>query len=183
MHVVVPVRQQHVPQRLEDARLIAAEIIRENQVQGSTGLRIVLVMPLRVLPSATTNHLLSCQTEEEEVLLARLCSHLNRRAVACADRQCAVHHELHVACPTGFVACRRDLVGDVTGRNEVLRKRGAVLGQEYNLQPPAYVWVAVDGRSKFVNKLEDPLREPIRGCSFACEKERPWVHVQPRVLP
>src|SRR5208282_632278 len=117
--------------------------------------------PARVVPSATANHLLSRQTEEEEVLLARLCCHLNRRAVACTDRQCAVHHELHVACATGFVTCSGNLVRDIAGGDQVLRKRDAVVGQEYHLKPIAYCGVDVDGRSQIVNELDDHLGEPV----------------------
>src|SRR5208337_4352665 len=135
-----------------------------------------------VVPSATANYLLSRQTEEEEVLLARLCCHLNRRAVACADRQCAVHHELHVACPTGFIACRRDLVGNVTSGNEVLCKRDAVLGQKYDLEPTAYCGVGVDGCSQIVDEFNNHFREPICRRDLAGEKERAWVQIEPRVL-
>src|SRR2546423_11477926 len=42
-------------------------------------------------------------------------SHFDRRAIARTDRQRPVHHELHIARPARFVACRRDLVGYIGG--------------------------------------------------------------------
>jgi len=120
VHVVVAVRQQHVAQGVEDAGLIAAEIVRENQVQGLASLGLVFVVPVRVVPSATADYLVRGQTEKKEVFFPGLCCHFNGRAVARANRQCAVHHELHVACATGFIACRRNLVGDLAGGDQVL---------------------------------------------------------------
>ena len=115
VHVVVAVRQQRVAQRSEDARLVAAEVVGEDQVQRRAGLRLVVVVPVRVVPAAAVGHLLRGQAEQEEVLLARFFGHLDGRAVARAERQRAVHHELHVARAAGLVAGGRDLVGDVAG--------------------------------------------------------------------
>ena len=123
VHVVVAVRQQRVAQRREDARLIAAEVVGEDQVQRRARLRLVLVVPVRVVPAAAVGHLLRRQAEQEEVLLARLLGHLDGGAVARADGQRAVHHELHVAGAAGLVAGRRDLVGDVAGGNQPLGER------------------------------------------------------------
>ena len=72
MHVVVAVRQQRVAQRREDAGLVAAEVVGEDQVQRGAGLRLVVVVPVRVVPAAAVGDLLGGQAEEEEVLLAGL---------------------------------------------------------------------------------------------------------------
>src|SRR5213083_1907807 len=69
MHVVVSIRQERVAQRTEDTRLIAAEVIGENQVQGRSRLRLVLIVPVRVVPAATAGHLFRGQAEQEEVIL------------------------------------------------------------------------------------------------------------------
>ena len=157
---------------------VAAEIVGEDQVQGLAGLGLVFVMPVRVIPAAAADHLLRRQAEEEEVLLARFRRHLDRRAVARADRQRAVHHEFHVARAAGFVARRRNLVGDVAGGDQVLGKRDAVLGQEHDFEPPAYCRVAVDGASQIVDEFDNQFGEPICGGSLAGEEECPWRHVQ-----
>ena len=98
-------------------------MVVEDQVEGLPRLRLVLVVPARVVPAAAAGDLLGGQAEEEEVLLAGLLGHLDRGAVARADRQGAVHHELHVAGAAGLVAGRRDLLRDVAGRDQPLGQR------------------------------------------------------------
>ena len=114
-------RQERCRERREDARLVAAEVVREDQVQRGAGFRLVFIVPVRVVPAAAVGHLFGGQTEEEEVLLARFFGHLDGRAVAGADGQRAVHHELHVARAAGFVAGGRDLVRDIAGRDQAAR--------------------------------------------------------------
>ena len=58
MHVVVPVREQRFPQRGEDPSLIAAHLVGEDKVEGRPGLRLVVIVPVRVVPAATFGHLL-----------------------------------------------------------------------------------------------------------------------------
>jgi hypothetical protein len=86
-----------------------------DQVQGRARFRLVIVVPPRVCTSPAVRDLLGGQAEEEEVLLARLLGHLDGGAVARADGEGAVHHELHVAGAAGLVARGGDLVGDVGG--------------------------------------------------------------------
>ena len=50
VHVVIAVRQQRIAQRFEDSRLVAAEVVGENQVQRRASLRLVFVVPVRVVP-------------------------------------------------------------------------------------------------------------------------------------
>src|SRR5690349_5646565 len=120
MHVVVAVRQKRVAERFEDSGFIATEMIGEDQVQRGAGFWLVLVMPMRVVPAAAIGYLLRRQSEEEKVLFARLSRHLNGRAVAGADRQSPIHHELHVAGTAGLKAGGRNLVTDIAGWNQPL---------------------------------------------------------------
>src|SRR5690242_4302523 len=85
MHVVVSVRQQRIAERSKDAGLVAAEMIGEDQVQCSASLRLVIVMPVGIVPTAAAGYLVGGQAEQEEVLLAGFFGHLDRRAVARAD--------------------------------------------------------------------------------------------------
>src|SRR5215469_6392504 len=71
--------------RTEDTWLIAAEIIRKNQIQGLPSFGLVFVVPARVVPFATADNLVGRQAEQEKILLACFSGHLNRRAVARAD--------------------------------------------------------------------------------------------------
>ena len=116
VHVVVAIGQQRVAQGGEDPRLVAAEVVGEDQVQRRAGFRLVIVVPVRVVPTVATGHLFRRETEQEEILLARFLGHLDRGAVARANGERPVHHELHVARAARLVAGRRDLIGDVAGR-------------------------------------------------------------------
>ena len=70
VHVVVAVREQRLADRREDPRLVAAEVIGEDQIERRADFRLVLVVPVRVVPAAAVHHLLGGQAEQEEVLLA-----------------------------------------------------------------------------------------------------------------
>ena len=54
------------------------------------------------------------------LIAARGLGHFDGRAVPRANSQGAVHHKLHVARAAGLVTGGRDLLRDVTGRNEPL---------------------------------------------------------------
>src|SRR5262249_31769734 len=127
MHVVVSVCQQYVAKRSEDSRFIAAEVVREDQVQCSTCLRFVIVVPLWVIPASTLNDLLRTEAEQEEVLFASFFSHLDRSAIASADGERSVHHELHIACATRLVTSGRDLVRYFGSRDEPLCQRNVIV--------------------------------------------------------
>ena len=105
-------------------------MVGEDQIQRRPRFRLVVIVPVRVVPTAAVGDLFGRQAEQEEVFLARLLGHLDRRAVARADGQGAVHHELHVARAAGLVAGGRDLVGDVAGGDQPLGERDVVLGQK-----------------------------------------------------
>src|SRR5215471_10101550 len=81
MHVLVATPQD-VAQRLEDARLLAAEMVGEDHIERLMGLGLVVVVPLRAVPAAAVCHLLRVQPEQEEVLLARRLRHFYGGAVA-----------------------------------------------------------------------------------------------------
>src|SRR5215471_17209347 len=118
--VIVPMRQEHVQDRGKNPRLVRAESIGGDHLEGAAGLRLMVIVPLWVVPAAAVLHLFCRQAEEEKVLLARLLSHFDRSAVTRANGQGAVHHELHVTRAAGFIAGRRDLFRDVAGGDQSL---------------------------------------------------------------
>ena len=85
-------------------------MIAEDQIERRARLRIVLVVPPRIVPGAALDDLLGRQAEQEEVVLARLPRHLDGGAVSRPNGQRAVHHELHIAGAAGFEPRRRDLL-------------------------------------------------------------------------
>ena len=52
VHIEVPMGQEHVAQRIEDAGLVPAEVVGEDQIQRRPRLRFVFVVPVRVVPAA-----------------------------------------------------------------------------------------------------------------------------------
>ncbi len=64
--IVVPAGQQRPAQRLEDALVGAAEMVLEDQLQRGTGLRLVVVVPIGVVPAAAAGHLVRRQPEQRK---------------------------------------------------------------------------------------------------------------------
>src|SRR5262249_44785156 len=153
-------RQERFAQEIEDPGLIAAKVVGEDQVQRCSCLWFVLIVPIRVVPSATLRHLLRGKTEKEEIFLSRLLRHFNCCAIPSADRQRPVHHELHVAGATRLVARGRNLIGDVAGGNQPFSERYVVLRNEQDLEATAHPWIAVDCAGQVVDELYDELGKP-----------------------
>jgi hypothetical protein len=72
VHVVIASCQKRAAQRLEKAGLVAIEMIGKDQVQSGAGLRLVFVVPVRVVPRPAAGHLIRGEPEEKEVLLTCL---------------------------------------------------------------------------------------------------------------
>ena len=136
----------------------------------------MVIVPVRVVPPSAVSDLFRRQTEEEEILLARLLRHFDRCAIPRPDCQGAVHHEFHVACATGFIACGRDLVGNITGRDQPLRERNVVFGQKQNPEPISRRRVGIDCASQVLDEFDNELGELVGWRSLAGEKKRTRRH-------
>lgn len=104
MKVVVSFGQQRFTNGFENAWLVSAEVIVKNQLHGLPCFRFILVVPAGIIPAASVENLIGREAEHEGVLFARFFSDFDVGSVPCSDRQCTVHHEFHIARPTGFVA-------------------------------------------------------------------------------
>ena len=146
----------------------------EDQVERRARFRFVVVMPMRVVPAAAVGHLLGGQAEQEEILFARFLGHFDRGAVARADGQGAVHHELHVAGAAGLVAGGGDLVRDVARGDQPLGQRDIVIRQKDDLRDcRVHGRIAVDGAGQVVDELDDELGKMVGRRRFAGEEKRP----------
>ena len=143
--------------------------------RACAGLVLVLVVPAGVVPPPRVRDLLGGQAEEEHVLLAGLLGDLDRGAVAGADGQGAVHHELHVARAAGLVAGGRDLLGDVAGRDQPLGQGDGVVRQEDDPELAADVGVVVDHGADVVDQPDDELGEAVRRGGLAGEHGYPSI--------
>src|SRR5262249_49968459 len=108
VHVVVALGEQHFPNRLEDARLVPAKVVGEDEIERGPRFRVVLVVPVRAVPASAPFDLLGGESKEEEILLSGLFSHFDRRAVSSSECERSVHHEFHVARPARLVSRGRD---------------------------------------------------------------------------
>ena len=121
MPVVVAMAQERVHDGLEKPGLVTAEVVSRDQVKCGAGLRLVLVMPPRSCTSRRFPRPVPAVKPNKKKFSSPAASAISMvRAVARANRQRPVHHKLHVARAAGLVTGGRDLLRDVTGRDELL---------------------------------------------------------------
>ena len=63
VHVVIALGQERIVQRSKDSRFIPAKVVRENEVQSSSRLRLIFIMPVRVVPGPAVLDLLHGEPE------------------------------------------------------------------------------------------------------------------------
>ena len=100
VHVAVATGQQRSAYRLEHAGLVAAEMIAEDEIERGTGVRLVIIVPVRVVPAASVVDLLRRAvdgldgTDEAKIgllyWLGRASEALGKRAEAMASYERAV---------------------------------------------------------------------------------------------
>ena len=90
--------------------------------------------------------------------------------VQCAQGHSTVEHQLHIAGAGGLCACRGDLLGNVGGRNNVLRIRAVIVLHKNDLQLICYRRIVVDHKSDAVDIADNGLGTGIAGCGFCTEQ-------------
>src|SRR5215469_975302 len=102
---MIALRQQSVAQWSERSRFVTAEIVRKNKIQSGPCFRLMLVVPIWVIPTSAFFDLIDGEAKEKHVLLPCFLGHLDGRAVARPHGQRSIHHEFHVARSTSLVTC------------------------------------------------------------------------------
>ena len=110
---------------------------------------------------AQRGDLLGARAEDERVLDADVLDDLDVGAVVGAHEQPAVEDELHVGRAGRLRARGGDVLRDVVARDDDLRHRDAVVGQEDDLQQVADAAVVVDDLGDVVDELDDLLRRVV----------------------
>src|SRR5580704_5259845 len=85
MHIVIALGQKRIAQRSKNSRFITAEVVRENQLQGGSRLRLIFIMPVRVVPGAAVLDFLNGEPEQKHVLFSGFLRHFDGRTVAGSD--------------------------------------------------------------------------------------------------
>src|SRR5205823_14271312 len=57
MAIMVTPGKEHLAKRLKHTWLVLAEVVRENQAQGSANFGLIVVVPLRIVPASAVDHL------------------------------------------------------------------------------------------------------------------------------
>ena len=129
-HVVVVVVLQRAQDRIEEARIEHGEHVPADHVERQADLGILTAVLARIVGGTQRRHVLGAQAEEEHVVVANLFVDLDVRAVVGAQRQRAVHHELHVARAGRLHAGEGYLFRHLGGGHYLLGERDAVVGKE-----------------------------------------------------
>ena len=103
------------------------------------------------------DHCLAGLSKDIDILLAYQLGNLHIRAVHSSQSHCPVQHELHVASTAGFLGCKGNLLGNVTGRDQLLRLRHIVVLHHHYLQIRTDLRVAVNQFLQTQNQMNDVL--------------------------
>ena len=115
--------------------------------------------------------LIGMEAEEKHIFIPQHIVHLHVGAVQCADRQCAVHHELHVAGAAGLLTGGGDLLGDLAGGHQMLGKGYPVIFQKHHLQFAPAAGIVRDVVRQRVDQVDDPLGHRISRRGLGTKKE------------
>src|ERR1700683_5205249 len=77
IHIVIALIQKHIAQGSEYSWFIEAEVVRENQVQSGARLRLMFIMPVRVIPGTAVLNLFHRKPEQENVLFSGFLRHFD----------------------------------------------------------------------------------------------------------
>src|SRR5580700_5327928 len=183
VYIMIALSQKRIAQGSEYSWLIAAEVIRENEVERSSNLRLILIVPMRVVPGAARLDLLHREPEQEHVLFSGFLRHFDGGAVAGSDRQSSVHHKFHVTRSAGLVAGGRDLVGDIAGWNQPFRQRNVVLREKDDVEPAARRRVSVNRARQVVDELYDELGQLVSWRRLTGEEKCPRHCLHAGIFP
>ncbi len=127
---------------------------------------------LRIVFAAQGLDFFDRHSEQEEIFLADGFADFDVGAVQRADRNGAVHHELHVARAGCFLAGCRDLLRQVGGRADQLHSRHLVIGIEHEAQSAVHFRVRINHSGNVVDRLDDVLGHHVTGRSLAADDDR-----------
>ena len=136
------------------------------------------VSATRAVGATQLRQLLFQRTEDVGVLFAGGVDDFDVCAVHGAQRQCAVHHELHVRGTRSLLTGSGNLLGDVGGRDDVLCRGDVVILNESDLQATVHVRIVIDLVRDSVDELNDGLRANVAWGGLGTEDEHARWHVQ-----
>ena len=130
---------------------------------------------------AARGHFVRLETEQEEILDADFLADLDVGAVHRADRQRAVHLELHVAGAGRFLAGGGNLLRQIRGRIDLLAVGHVEVGQIDDLDEIAHARIAIDDLGGGGDQPDDELGEVVARRRLAAEHEHARLHRELRI--
>ena len=122
------------------------------------------------------------QAEDEDIVLADRLAHFDVRAVQRADRNGAVHHELHVAGAARLFAGEGDLLADVRRGDHRLCHRHVVVFHVDDVELFVDLRVLFDVLGEVADQLDELLRAQVAGGRLCAEDESLRLDVLVRVV-
>ena len=164
--VEVPVRP--IDELVDDAIHVLVRVV---DIPGRVRARRVVI-----------EHLFRLEAKDDAVLIAADgIADLDVRAVERAERDGAVHHELHVARARSFLRSRGDLLTDIGRRIDDLADGDAEVLDEYDLDLALDARIVVDLVRDGIDQADRLLRAVVARCSLAAEEVRRRQHVEVRI--
>ena len=126
--------------------------------------------------------LIDGEAEDKNIFRADFFTDLDVGTVEGADREGAVEGEFHIAGARGFLAGRRNLLGEIGGGDDFLRERDAVVGQKDDFDFSSDAFVSVDAGADGVDRANDIFRDVVTGRSLGREDENARDDIERGVL-
>ena len=180
----------NLPAGLHEALTQIVEPARTIVVEGAVGQRIndplearyILVMPTRIVVPLEGRQLLLSGTKNVGVVVTYRVEDLDVGPIQGAQGESAVHHKLHIRSTRGLLAGHRNLLGDVSGRNDVLGRGDVVVVNKDDLDPTVDVLVVIDQTSHLVDEFDNRLSTDVTGSGLSAKDENPLRNVEAHVV-
>src|SRR5690606_14213013 len=170
-HILV-LEDQIIDQGVEKGGIFRAEITGPEKFDDGHEARILIDVFQRIVTGRALGHdLLGGQAEQEEILGSHLFADFDVGAVEGAYGQGTVDRELHVTRAAGLFAGGGNLLGQVAGREYLLRQGNPVILEKDHLEQVARVGIGIDHVGHRVDELDDELGQEISRRRLAPENE------------
>ena len=116
--------------------------------------------------------LVAGSAEYKDVIVADTLMDFHIRSVLCAEGDGSVQHEFHVSGTAGLFGGERDLLGDITGRDQPFRHRHIVVFHHDDFEPGADLRIVVYDLLQAQDQMNDILGNHIGGSGFRPENRR-----------
>ena len=100
-------------------------------------------------------NLLCGQAKDIHIIVADILQHLDIGSIEGSHGERAIHREFHVPSSGSFHSGSRDLLAQVSSRNNDLGERDAVIRDEGDLDLLIYAFVGIDDAGNVVDELDD----------------------------